>query len=295
MLAATAKAPARDLIDALITAGSWWFEIKYDGIRAVIAVDAEGNVVITNRRGRDITFRYPEVVAFWSGFGFVGTLDGEIICLGPNGVPEFSRIHRRDAQQTVSGSARVAALFPAVFMPFDVLRHEGMDVRGWVYTRRHDLLSQVIGADLISLASQDGEAMWEFVAQRGMEGLMAKRGDSRYVGGRQRTWVKLKATKRAHVLVGGYTAGKGSHEHVGALEMFLWDPRASSLTPVGRVGSGLTDSDTREVVAMLSAGKAVVIDVEYLELSESGSLRMPVFKGIVRDVAPENCVVGTLR
>lgn len=137
--------------------------------------------------------------------------------------------------------------------------------------------------------------MWKFVTERGLEGLMAKRGSAAYLGGRQAAWVKLKATKRGSVLVGGYTASKGSGAVLGALDMYLWDPDAGALVTVGSVGSGMTDRDMREIRRLLEAGSVVVIDVEYLQIAASGKLRMPVFRGIRTDVDPADCLVNTLK
>lgn len=300
MLAITARLPPADTIAALQKVRTreggpaWWFELKFDGIRAVVTVDASGLVTIINRRGRDITFRYPEVVTEWSRTGFVGTLDGEILCLGADGNPDFSLIHRRDAQQTVSGARRFLASAPAFFMPFDVLNVAGEDTRVLAYVRRREILIEQLGAERVSLATADGDALWNVVRERGLEGVMAKLGTTAYRPGRQPSWVKLKATKRGSVLVGGYTAGKGSRGVVGALDLFLWDPRAGALVDVGKVGSGMTRADAVEVVRLLDAGAVVVIEVEYLDVSQSGKLRMPVFRGIRPSVDPATCQVGSL-
>lgn len=295
MLAVTAKLPPTDAIAELQATQRWWFECKFDGIRALVTISADGSVSITNRRGRDVTFRYPEIVADWGRTGFVGTLDGEILCLNGEGLPDFSRIHRRDAQQSAAAANRLAASIPAVFMPFDVLNVAGEDTRALPYTRRHEILVGEIGAGQVSFASQDGDAMWKFVAARGMEGLMAKLGTASYKSGRQASWVKLRATKRGSVLVGGYSAGKGSRGAVGALDIFLWDPEAGKLASVGSVGSGMSENDTREVRRLLEAGSVVVVDVEYLEIAPSGKLRMPVFLQIRRDMDPADCLVGSLK
>lgn len=293
MLAVAAKVPAPDAMAQLQVSGHWWFELKYDGIRALITATGSGKsrvISIHNRRGRDITFRYPEVAAAWRGREFTGVLDGEIVCLDEQANPVFEWVHRRDAQQSASAGLRESLRHPAEFIAFDVLFAGDLDLRSLTYLQRRARLG-VLG--VVSFASQDPEAMWAFVQERGLEGLIAKLDSSTYRAGRQPAWVKLKNVRRAFVLVGGYTPGKGSRADVGALVMQMWD--GGQLVDVGHVGSGLRDGDARRIVADLAGGRVIVIEVEYLELSRSGKLRMPVFKRLAPEIDAASVLVSSLR
>jgi bifunctional non-homologous end joining protein LigD len=300
MLAVTPKEPPAQTVATLQSRG-WWFEIKYDGVRAVVSVDQtpDGIVVkIVNRNERDITRRYPDVVEAMtlvaSATGFTGQLDGEIVCFGEDGTPDFSRIHRRDAQSALSAIRRLAMSLPATFIPFDILRDGQAHTHALPYTERRGLLVERLGAERISFASQDGQTMWAFVLEHDMEGLMAKNPTGMYRGGRQAAWVKLRATKRISVLVAGWSTGQGPGG-IRALDMALWDPQERALVPIGTVGSGMREGDAEMVKLRLAASQPVVIEVEYLEVAPSGVLRMPVFRGVRDDVAPHEATVDQLQ
>lgn len=296
MLATASRSPASEVLSRKQAEGGWFAEIKADGIRAVVSRDQYGTIIIWNRRQVDITHRYPDVVERLSRVDFVGVVDGEIVVLDAAGRPTFHLAHRRDAQSTLSTIRRLAVQVPATFMPFDMLEVDGRDIRLETYVSRRGYLAAVFDSqrDLWSPHSQDLDLMWDVVMDLKLEGLILKRGSSLYRAGRHPAWVKLKATKRVSVLVSGVVAGKGSRGPVGALEMCLLDPDAGRLVAVGRVGSGIRDADAGIIVSALDSGAAVVIEVEYLEVSPTGQLRTPTFKGIRHDVAPETCTIDTL-
>jgi bifunctional non-homologous end joining protein LigD len=296
MLATASRSPASEVLSRKLAEGGWFAEVKMDGIRAVLSRDQYGTITIWNRRQVDITHRYPDVVERLSRVDFVGVVDGEIVVLDPAGRPTFHLAHRRDAQSTLSRIRRMAVQIPATFMPFDMLEVDGRDIRSETYVSRRGYLAGVFDSerDMWSPHSQDLDVMWHVVGDLMLEGLILKRGSSVYRSGRQPSWVKVKATKRVSVLVSGVVAGKGSRGPVGALEMCLLDPQAGRLVSVGRVGSGIRDADAGIILAAVESGAALVVEVEYLEVSPSGQLRTPTFHGIRHDVAPETCTIDTL-
>jgi bifunctional non-homologous end joining protein LigD len=295
MLAARDNA-GTDLTLARLSREGWWFELKFDGIRAVITRTSAGDVMIFNRRRRDITYRYPDVardVAAMSGF--VGTVDGEIVVTDEQGHPDFAAVHRRDAQQSPRAAQLAARAHPAQFIAFDILEGPDLnDVRSLPYGVRRELLGVVFAGGRVSPASQDGATLWAFVQANALEGLIAKRPDSTYKAGRHGSWVKLKSTKRISALVCGVKAGKGSRGPIGALTLCLWDPATSTLVGIGSVGSGLSEADLRWMHEHVGTGAPIVVEVEFLEVSASGQLRMPVFRGVRRDIAASECTVGSL-
>jgi bifunctional non-homologous end joining protein LigD len=293
MLATASTGDLREILAQLERAGNWWTEIKFDGIRAVLTRTSDGQVMITNRRQADISHRYPDVVASWSQQSFVGVLDGEIVVF-KDGRPNFEGAHRRDAQSSPGKIRAAMAKDPAIFIPFDVLEQGERDLRALPYTQRRIILMN-LGVPGVSSSSQDIETMWEFVQANKLEGLVAKRGDSAYRPGRQGAWRKIKHTKRISALVGGVVPGRGSRGPVGALELYLFDDVAGRLVGIGNVGSGMTGADLRTLSQRISRGEATVVEVEFLEVSSTGQLRMPVFRGIRHDVDPADCVLSSLR
>lgn len=292
VMLASASTGQVDLALAELVRQGWWFEIKFDGIRAVLTRTVDGVVLITNRRQADITHRYPDVVAFWAGVSFVGTLDGEIVVFHDE-VPDFEGAHRRDAQSTPGKIRAAMAKDPATFIPFDIMTERTRDVRELAYTQRRMILMN-LGLPNVSTSSQDGPTMWQFVTDARLEGLVAKRGSSAYRQGRSLAWRKIKNTKRVSALVGGVNPGKGSRGQIGSLVLYLFDPQAGRLVGIGNVGSGMSASDLRTLSARIAAVQATVVEVEYLEVSSTGQLRMPVFRGLRTDVDPSDCTIDQL-
>jgi len=293
----TVAPTAGQAVEALVHTGMWTFELKWDGAR-MLAFIRDGSVRLKSREGNDITYRYPEVVEALSdayGAGDTVLLDGEIVVYGPDGKPSFPMSHRRDAQGTARSAAGLVASMPATFMVFDILWNCDGDLRAWPYRERQALLAAecerfIPHASTIRYfpPNDDGLTLWSFVNEHALEGLVAKRKDSTYRGGRSHYWVKLKPVRSLSALVAGHRPGPGA----GALEIALID--GHGLRRIGHVGSGLTPKHLDEINRRAGAGEAVVIEVQYMELSPNGQLRQPVFKGIRSDVPITDCNISQL-
>lgn len=279
--------------------GDWTFEFKYDGVRALVIID-HGSVQIINRNGRDITHRYPDVVDRLRPLPLRLVLDGEIICLDENGRPDFSRIHRRDAQESPRAIAALAKTLPAQLVAFDALESGGVDNRLLSYTQRRlyltDRTEELAAAGVVvPPVSKDGETMWKVVADMGLEGLVAKRDGSTYSGRRSGAWVKIKRKHRISALVSGYDPGEGHRAATfGCLHLSLLEDDGQ-LVQVGSVGTGFTDADCTLITKRLrDHDHPIIVEVEYLELSPDRRLRQPSFKGVRTDVTVDDCTVHQL-
>ncbi len=301
MLASPGKESADRAVERLMGLG-WRFEVKWDGIRAVVTRTRDGKLAITNRRRVDITKRYPDVVATLDpAISFAGQVDGEIIVASAAGQPDFRAVHQRDAQSSLAKIRRLAEQLPAQFIPFDLLEIGDADIRGLRYRERRDALFDAWPKEL-GLPPMDwaeGAAIWKFVTDHHLEGMIAKRPDSPYRPGRSPSWVKIKSTRTISALVTGIVPGQGSRNgRIGALELALTDRASGTLVPIGSVGSGMSEAALATLAAKWdrsrSSGIPLVVDVEYLEVAASGSLRFPVYRGVREDVDPDSCVIDAL-
>jgi len=223
--------------------GHWLHEWKWDGYRLIARSGSEPH--LWSRNGIAWDGRVPELECALAALGVDATLDGELIAVDAQGRSDFNGL-----QHALKSSA-TAQLRYAVF---DLLRLEGIDLTGVPLLERKALLERLVdGADPRLFYSghliDNGQAMFDVARDKGMEGIISKRVDSRYVSGRSDHWLKIKAVETRDYVAVGYTAPKGSRQGIGAL--LLAERTGARLKYVGRVGSGLDDQLLRELPTLL--------------------------------------------
>jgi len=277
------------------------FEVKWDGIRAVIFLD-EGEVRVHGRNGLDITRQFPELLVPEQAFRATSAVfDGEIVCLEADGRPDFRNVIYR-MQQTADGSIeRAKAKYPAMCYVFDCLYLDGRAIMNEPLTRRREWLEDAIKKDSVYRVSQfveDGAAFFEAVKQMGLEGIMAKQRNSTYQPGkRSEAWLKIKTRQTLECAIIGYTRGKGDRQpSFGALHLAQAD--GDKLKYIGKVGSGFDEDTIRAVFAELNkltpiarplkektlddarsvwVAPKLMCEVQFASLTKDGILREPVF------------------
>jgi bifunctional non-homologous end joining protein LigD len=292
----------------------WSFEMKWDGVRALVAVTSD-DVRITSRRGNDVTVRYPELHALAGKIPGGALLDGEIVAVDANGRPSFEVLQQRMNVASGDAAARLAARVPVVYMIFDVLWLDGRVATGLAYTERRALLE---GLGLASPFWQtppahtgDGVAVRDAATALGLEGVVAKRLDSRYEPGRRSpAWRKTKVDQSQELVVGGWLPGAGRLEsRLGSLLVGYYDDE-HLLHYAGRVGSGI-DESTRDRLESLVAEHAratapfvdlprlkdarfvepvLVVEVRFHEWTQAGILRHPRYAGLRDDKDADSVV-----
>lgn len=275
-----------------------WFELKWDGVRAISYVDERG-LRMHGRRRRDLATRYPEL-AFLAGLPHGTILDGELVVLQPDGRPDFPAILRRE--NTPAGRAAAAATSqPVVYVAFDLLWAAGTRLLDEPLSVRQAALQTIVdGVGNPRLLRSDGIRgagldLFAAVRERGLEGIVAKRLDSRYrPGERTEAWQKIKPTQVVQCVVLGYEPD-GERDFK---SLIIAADFAGALTCVGRVGSGFTVASKNDVWRQLQAARCeqplidagmpgrwvrpgLYCSVSYLERMASGSLRAPVFLGMI--------------
>jgi len=293
----------------------WIFELKYDGVR-ILAQRNPGGVRIFTRTGRDRTALYPEVakaLRHLPAERFV--LDGEIVAPDEVGRSSFERLARRFTQSDPEAIARLQTEIPVQLYAFDLLEVVGRDLRALPLLERKALLSRLAPErGFVRFADHvegDGLALFEAAREHGLEGIVAKLASGAYAAGRRsRNWLKIKAPRRAPLVIVGMLPGRGSRARLGSL-MLAWHD-ADGLVYAGNVGSGLdeavidrllTELEPDRVSAAACRGSPeppprgcvlvrprLVCDVRFTETTSAGLLRQPVFEGLRPELAPEDCV-----
>jgi len=289
---------------ARLTKVVWAFEGKWDGYRLLVDAD-HGALRLQSRSGRDVTGEYPQLKALAADLADHHViLDGEVVALDANGVPNFGLMQNR------ATSTRVE------FWAFDILQLDGRSLLRAKYSDRRKLLETLAaGGGLIVPAQLDGngpEALEHARAQR-WEGVVAKKRDSTYQPGRRsQSWIKDKLWLTQEVVIGGWRAGEGGRTSgIGAL--LIGVPSDGGLQFAGRVGTGFTDKDlaalkktleplhtsqspfTTRLSGLDAKGvtfvePTLVGEVRYSERTSDGRLRQPSWRGLRPDKSPGEVV-----
>lgn len=300
------------LVESLPEGPDWSYEIKWDGYRALLW--KHGNEVrLISRNDNRLDRDFPSIVAAGAELDATSCiLDGEIVALGPDGRPMFQALQNRSTEAVL------------VFYAFDVLFHEGADLRDLTLAERRKILQRVaIGPTLrVSLGLQGTPSAVEAAVRRlSLEGVVAKRLDSTYVSGdRSNAWQKVRMRRGQEFVVGGYRIGGHPFESIlvgyyeGTKLMFagkvragftqhtrrqLWDAISGDETnkcpfanlpdalKKGRWGEGVT---REEMANMRWIRPKHVVEIEFVEWTNAGHLRHAAFKGIRQDKKPRDIV-----
>lgn len=283
------------------------FEPKLDGIRATFALDS-GNHKMFNRSCRDVSARYPEFDFADAVTADRCVLDGEIVFYDRNGNPNFTALMKRHL-----GTGGIRKPDRAIrFAAFDVLRKDGEDLTSLPLIKRKEVLRAMLGKhphlELI-VFTRDSEKLWKFVQARSLEGVIAKREDSRYEEGqRSSNWLKVKAFNTIDAVIVGFTSDKRA---ISSLALAVYDNDV--LRFIGKVGTGMSMRDVKRLREMLEpeltneppvespAGyrdihwvkPRYVAEVRYLEFGTQGMLRSPSFLRLRTDKTSRECQLET--
>jgi bifunctional non-homologous end joining protein LigD len=226
------------LTDEPFSDPAWVFERKLDGVRC-LAFRENGAVRLVSRTGRNMNGSYPELVEALERErcdDFIA--DGEVVAFD-GAITSFARLQGR-MQLNDPGAARRTGI--AVFLyVFDLLRHDGEDLRGLPLRERKARLRGALSfhgpVRFTPHRNERGEELFREACKKGLEGVIAKRADSPYrSGGRSRDWLKLKCHFEQELVIGGFTAPKGSRTEFGALLVGYYED--GGLRYAGKVGTG---------------------------------------------------------
>ena len=294
----------------------WSFEVKWDGVRA-LAYAKPGRLKLESRNGNDITAGYPEVRGLIEQLGMrEAVLDGELVAFDAQGKPSFGRLQERMHVREGRALARLQKSVPVVFAIFDLLYLDGESLIALPYgERRARLASLELNGPAWRVPENhpgEGTRLLEATAAQGLEGIVAKRLDSRYEpGARNGAWLKLKNTSRQELVIGGWLPGEGNRAGtIGALLTGYYD--GDELVYAGRVGTGFSDRMLGELGALLEPLRRgstpfaaatpklprdavyvepeLVCEVEFVEWTADGVMRAPSFKGLRDDKAAAEVV-----
>ncbi len=295
------------LVDEVPAGDQWLHEIKFDGYRMLAFIDG-GRVRMLTRKANDWTDRFSGLVEPLKALPVrQAVLDGEVVIVAPNGTTSFQLL------QNVLNNGRQGEL---VFYGFDLLYLDGHDLRGVPLLERKEALRVLLDGKVdegpVRFSDHvvgNGAVFHQHACQMGLEGIIAKRCDSRYVAKRTKDWLKIKCQRRQEFVIGGWTDPKGSRSAFGSLLLGFY--RGGELIHAGRVGTGFDESRLADVHARLKmleterspfanygqrrAPKDVhwvkpelVCEVAFTEFTSEGILRHPSFIALREDKASKS-------
>nr|MCH9814912.1 non-homologous end-joining DNA ligase [Actinomycetes bacterium] len=310
----------------------WAYECKWDGIRLIANVHADA-VRLSGRNESDLTTRFPELTDLGSPDTLQShtslVLDGELIMLDQDGRPSFAALAPHINRHHGPRGHAAAQQRDLQYVVFDLLGLDGRDLTQEPFvTRREKLVDLHLEHPVIRIAEtfDDGAALWAATAAENLEGVVAKRRDSRYEPGvRSRAWIKAAHRTIADLVIVGWRPQRGQSDSVGAL--LLAEVGPTGLTFVGAVGSGISERISAAllpVLAQISAAEPAVTasdaarseagrraesagadrsdvwveplliaEVEYLHKTPAGRLRHPVLRRLRPDLTPADLPSAT--
>jgi bifunctional non-homologous end joining protein LigD len=232
----------------------WTYEVKWDGMRALCFVDGD-RLRLQSVNERDVTVSWPELAGLPEALpAATALLDGELVATDADGRPDFGRLQQRMHVTDPAEARRRMEEVPVSYVVFDLLHLDGHDLTGLPLRDRRRLLDQVLEPAprwRVSPLHDDGPALLAAADERGLEGVVAKRLDSRYEPGtRTRAWLKVKVRRRQELVIGGWLPGEGNRAgRIGALLVGYHDAAGDGgpLRFAGRVGTGFKEAELRRL------------------------------------------------
>lgn len=256
------------------------YEIKFDGIRAIIYV-SKSNIVIKSRNNNDLTRKFPELKAITNIVSKNCIFDGEIISFDN----KFSSIQKRLRLKNDLVIKDYALENPVIFMVFDII-YENKDLTNKPLLDRKKILDKYDDTNYFikSRVYSDGEKLFERVKKLGLEGIVAKEKNSLYYPNtRSNEWIKLKNYQTDSFYIGGYIKNK-----VG-ISLLLGEYINNKLYYVGKISVSKTNDLVKQVLSKKVSNNyfvnyqekgifikpSIKITVNYLEKTKSNMLRHP--------------------
>jgi bifunctional non-homologous end joining protein LigD len=273
----------------------WLFEIKWDGYRAVAELNGK-DTRLYSRNGLSFNKAYPKVFNELAKLKLDATLDGEIVVFR-NGMPSFQAIQNYKSTQNL----------PIQFIVFDCLQLDGQDLTKKKLIERKEALKEILPQnDIIKYCDhleEEGIALFEQATNMKLEGIIAKRIDSKYYPDkRSKEWLKIKNVNVDDFKIVGWTDPKSSRQYFGAL--LLAREVEGELIYSGEVGTGFTNELLKSLHAKISplevdkcpcdvavkkvkgfhwAKPKYSAQVQYVEMTDDGHVRHPSFLGLRKD------------
>jgi len=280
------------------------YELKLDGIRCLAYLDESG-YELRNKRNKRLNATFPELAGLNKQVKTRCILDGELVIL-TDGKPDFYELQRRSLMTNPVKIETSARKLPACFTAFDIIYLDNAQITDLPLTERKERLFGVVSETPKLAVSRhietNGTAFFELAKQQGLEGIVAKRKDSKYYfGKRTKDWIKMKAMLDDDFIICGYF-----EKEAGVTSVILGCYSGNRIVYQSHVAMGVSRGDFKIISSVNRVDKScyadfpdyenavwiepkLVCSVQYMERTPGGGLRQPVFKGLRDDKTAGEC------
>jgi bifunctional non-homologous end joining protein LigD len=284
------------LVDEAFSDEGWQFELKLDGYRCLAYLNS-GKVDIRSRKNNPFNQKFIAVYDALKEWKVKAVVDGEIVVLNEEGVPDFNGIQQWENQQQGK----------LVFYVFDLLWIEGLDITGEPLYLRRELLQQLIPESGVIRYSDHidgiGREFFEIAKKNNLEGIIAKKKDAPYIcDSRTKTWLKIKIEQKHEAIICGYTRKRDSDRLFSSLLLGIYEK--GKLKFIGQAGTGYSATMQQELMKKMKRHVAkeapfatepdladptvwlkpvLVCEVKYAEITNEGLMRHASFQGLRED------------
>lgn len=290
-----------DAVDTPPKGDKYIYEVKWDGIRAMISLE-DGQLRIRTRNQHDVTSQFPELLVADKAFrANTGLFDAEIVCLDKTGRPSFKTVISRLMVKGETNILKASKTNPVNCYVFDCLYLDGRPLINEPLLRRKEWLQDAIKHETpyrVSEFIEDGDSLFEAAREHALEGIMAKIRDSKYYPGRRNDcWVKVKIRNTREVVIIGYNPGSSERSQTfGGLH--IAERVDGKLVYRGKVGTGFDDTLLKEIYKQIKTLEEtkkpipnkvmdektsiwiepkIISEVSYASLTTDQMFREPVF------------------
>ena len=282
------------------------YELKLDGERCIAYLD-NNKTILKNKRNILMLPKVPELAEIHKNVNVRCILDGELAVI-KDGKPDFFEIQKRSMTSNPVKIDMAAKKYPACFTAFDILYFEDRQVTDLPLTERKELLQKAVKSEDSRFAAsrfieKNGIQFYNLAKQRELEGIVAKRRDSKYYfDKRTKDWIKIKYLQDDDFVILGYVPKENNMNSI-----ILGQYSNGRLVYKGHVTLGVGGEPFRKIKSLDKTScpfhetpkgnedavwviQELVCTVKYMMKTESGGMRQPVFKGLRDDKPPEECV-----
>lgn len=282
------------------------YELKLDGERCIAYLDNE-KTVLKNKRNVLMLPKVPELAEIHKNVNVRCILDGELAVI-KDGKPNFFEIQKRSMMSNPIKIEMAAKKYPVCFTAFDILYYEDRQVTDLTLTERKEFLQKAVKSEDSRFAvsryiEKNGTAFYNLAKQQELEGIVAKRKDSKYyLDRRTKDWIKIKYLKDDDFIVLGYVPKENNMNSI-----ILGQYKNNQLIYKGHVTLGVGGEPFRKIKSLDETScpfsevqkgnenavwvkSELVCTVKYMMKTDNGGMRQPVFKGLRDDKSPKECI-----